>query len=65
MWKLRSLEWSLQRTTHAVGPVAARLVRDVVVTSHVTGRAIFSRIARALPPTKRGFEAGLRASVAG
>jgi hypothetical protein len=53
------LEASVQKTTHAVGPVAARLVRDFVIGSVVASSAILSQIARALRPTKRGFEAGL------
>lgn len=59
MPKLRWLERSVQKTTVAVGPVAQRLVRDVVIGSYLAGTAILSGIARRLCPEKRGFEAAL------
>jgi hypothetical protein len=59
MPKLRWLERSVQKTTVSVGPVAQRLVRDVVIGSILAGTAILSGIARRLCPDKRGFEAAL------
>ena len=59
MPRLRWLERSVQKTTASVGPVAQRLVRDVVIGSILAGTAILSGIARGLCPHKRGFEAAL------
>jgi hypothetical protein len=59
MRTLRWLETSVQKTTRSVGPVGARLVRDVVVGSVVASSAILSQIARGLCSTKAGFEAAL------
>src|SRR5581483_2103517 len=59
MRKLRWLEKSVQRVTVHTTEVGARLVRDVVLGVVVSGSTILSRMARALRPDKKGFEATL------